>query len=408
MVRRGHRANEADVADEQERSRAAAIRWAPLLTALVFLVAINLRPAVTSVGPVLPRIGVDLGLSEPMQGLLGALPLLAFAVGSPLVHRLTRRTGIDVALLLGLVLIAAGIALRSFAGLPGLWIGTVVAGLAIAIGNVLVPVVVRRDYRKRVALATAFFTLFMTVAAATASGTAVPLADTAGWRGGLAFWAIPPLVIAAVWVVRMRVRPSAPSPLPQPGEVTASVWRQPTAWLVTAFMGLQSTAFYILVTWLPTIEAAAGIPDTAAGVHLSVYQLIGTVSGMSIPLLMRRPGGSMALAAVTASVPMLIAALGLLLAPGLPILWVVIAGLSSGSSLVVALTLIGLRGRTHAETTQLSGMAQAVGYLLAACGPIAAGWLAQASGAWSAPLVMLVILACAQTVAAVLAGRDRR
>lgn len=384
----------------------AASRWTPVLVALVFLVALNLRPAVTSVGPVLPRMAEELALSEPLQGLLGALPLLAFAVGSPLVHRLTRRTGVDVALLLALLLLAAGLALRSFTGLPGLWIGTVIAGLAIAVGNVLVPVVVRRDYRSRVAVATGFFTMFMTVAAATASGTAVPLADAWGWRDALAFWAIPALGVAAIWVVRMRIAPSPPSPLPKPGAVTVSVWRQPTAWFVTALMGLQSTSFYILVTWLPTIEAAAGIRDNAAGVHLSVYQLVGTVSGLTIPLLMRRTG-SLVTAAVTASAPMLVAALGLLLAPGLPVLWVIFAGLSSGASLVVALTLIGVRGRTHAETTQLSGMAQAVGYLLAACGPVAAGWLAQASGGWQAPLVMLAVIATVQVVAAVLAGRDR-
>ncbi|GAB2608355.1 CynX/NimT family MFS transporter [Pseudactinotalea suaedae] len=394
------------MADETSSRRAVATRWAPLLAALVFLVGINLRPAVTSVGPVLPRIGSDLGLSEPVQGLLGSLPVLAFAVGSPLVHRLTRRTGVDGALLLALVLIAAGIALRSFTGLPGLWIGTVVAGLAIAIGNVLVPVVVRRDYRTRVAAATGVFTMFLTLGAATASGTAVPLAEAWGWRGGLAFWAIPPLVIGVVWALRIRVSPSPPSPLPQPGEPTTSVWRQPTAWLVTAFMGLQSTAFYVLVTWLPTIEAAAGVPETTAGVHLSIYQLIGTVSGMTIPLLMRRRG-SVVRAAVTASVPMVVAVVGMLTFPNLPVLWVLVAGLSSGASLVVALTLIGLRGRSHAETTQLSGMAQAVGYSLAAAGPVAAGWLAQVSGAWRAPLVMVAVLACLQTLAAVLAGRDR-
>lgn len=381
-------------------------RWAPWFAAMVFLIALNLRAAITSVGPVLPRVGEDLALSEPMQGLLGALPLLAFAVGSPLVHRLTRRTGVDGALLLALLLIAAGLALRPFTGVPGLWLGTAVAGLAIAIGNVLVPVVVRRDYPARLALATGFFTMFMSLAAAVASGTAVPFADRWGWRTALAAWAVPPLLIAVAWAVRMRVSPSPPSTLPQPGEVTTSVWRQPTAWLVTAFMGLQSTAFYILVTWLPTIEVAGGVPDTAAGVHLSIYQVVGMVSGMAIPLLMRRPG-SVVPATLTASVPMVVAAAGLLLAPGLPMLWVVAAGLSSGSSIVVALTLIGLRGRTHAETTQLSGMAQSVGYLLAAAGPVAAGALAQVSNGWHAPLGLLLALACTQTVIAVVAGRDR-
>jgi CP family cyanate transporter-like MFS transporter len=169
-------------------------------------------------------------------------------------------------------------------------------------------------------------------------------------------------------------------------------------------MGLQSTAFYILITWLPTIETTAGISPAQAGAHLFVFQIVGIASGLAIPLLMRRPDSQVG-AAISASVPILVGVLGWLLAPGLSVLWAVIAGLGSGASLVVALSLISLRGRTHHETTQLSGMAQSVGYLLAAAGPFVAGFLAQHTETWQSALILLIVLAVAQTAIAIPAGR---
>ena len=183
------------------------------------------------------------------------------------------------------------------------------------------------------------------------------------------------------------------------------MWRQPTAWLVTAFMGLQSTTFYIMATWLPTIEVAGGLSAKQAGLRLFLYQLVGVVSGLSIPRLMRRRGSQAA--AVVASVPMLVGVLGILLAPADSVAWVIIAGLGSGAALVVALSLISLRSSTHHETARLSGMAQSLGYLLAASGPFVAGHLTQASGSWTPSLILLAGLAVTQILVAIPAGRER-
>lgn len=385
-------------------------RRAALLTALVFLVALNLRPALTSVGPLLPQIGPATGLGEGGQGLLGAVPLLAFGLASPLVHRLSRRLGAEQAVLLALVVLAAGTLVRSYAGSAGLWIGTVVVGAAIAVGNVLVPAIIKRDYATRVTFAIGVYSAFIALPAAAASAIAVPIANATDWRGALAFWAIPALVVAALWLPRVRGAREAgravPAPLASVPSPTVSVWRQPTAWLVTAFMALQSTTFYVMVTWLPTIEAASGISEAQAGIHLFVYLLVGVPAGLVIPALMRRE--HQIVAAVTASVPMVVGIAGLLLAPGLGLLWAVIAGAGTGASLVVALGLIGLRGRSHDETTQLSGMAQSLGYLLAAAGPVAVGTLAERSGSWDGPLVLVLAVAGLQVLVAVVAGRDRR
>lgn len=371
----------------------------------MFLVALCLRPAITSVGPVLPQVGADLGLAEGALGLLGALPLLAFAAVSPLVSRLSGRFGAERVVLGALTGLAVGIAVRSWAGAPGLWLGTVVLGCATAVGNVLVPAIVRRDYATRVSRATGAYSAVMGAAASVASAVAVPLAAAADWRLALGVWAALALVVAAVWARRARAaRPVAARVADERGP---AVWRSGTAWLLTAFMGLQSTVFYVMVTWLPSVESEAGFSATAAGVHLFVFQVVGIVSGLAIPLLMRDRADQVP-AAVVASAPMVVAVAGLLAAPGLAALWAVVAGIGSGASLVVALGLVGLRGRTLHGTARLSGMAQSVGYLVAAGGPVAAGYLAERSGTWHPTLVLVAVLAVLQVVVGVAAGRPPR
>jgi CP family cyanate transporter-like MFS transporter len=380
---------------------AAAAPWA------VFLVATSLRPAITSVGPLLPTIGDATGLSESQLGLLGALPLIAFAGVSPLVHRLSRAFGAQRCVLAALLLLALGCIVRSAGGIGGLWLGTLVIGTAVAVGNVLVPVLVKREYASRISRATSVYTACITIFAALAAVVAVPLASATGWRFALAIWAVQALIIAAVWWPRARAAAGDRDDGDVPHDRHPSVWRQPTAWLLTAFMGLQSTAFYVFVTWLPTIEISTGVPAREAGVHLFLFQLAGLAGGLSIPFLLRRPTSQIT-GAVVSCLPMLVSVLGLLAAPDLVLVWALIAGVGQGATLVVALTLIGVRGRTPHETTQLSGMAQSVGYLLAAAGPVAAGVLTEHTGNWDAALVMMAVLAIVQIGVAVGAGRDRR
>jgi MFS transporter, CP family, cyanate transporter len=379
------------------------MKRAGLATALVFLVALNLRPSLTSVGPLLGQIGDDEGLSEGLQGMLGALPLIAFGLFSPVVHRLSGRFGLERPVLAALLILAAAVVVRSYGGHAGLWFGTVVAGAAIAIGNVLVPAIVKRDYARRVSFATGIYSAFLGIAAGIASAVAVPLSHAFDWRGALAIWALLALVVAVLWLPRARAGGQAPPP---EHHTHVNLWRWPTAWWLTAFMGLQSTTFYVMVTWLPTIETSHGVTDAAAGLHLFLYQVVGILAGLAIPSLMR-PDTQVA-AAVTASVPMLTAALGLLLVPSLSALWAVVAGLGSGASLVVALSLQSLRGRSHQETAQLSGMAQSVGYLLAAAGPVLAGWLDERTGSWDASLVLIAVIATLQLLVAFPAGYARR
>ncbi|ONI77595.1 MFS transporter [Kribbella sp. ALI-6-A] len=379
----------------------------PLIAATAFVVALTLRPALTAVGPVLPRIGADQHLGEAALGLLGTLPLLAFAAASPLIHFASRRFGMERTVFWSLLVLAAGSVLRSYTGTAGLWIGTVVIGAAIAVGNVLVPVIIKRDYANHVSRATGVYTAFITGGAAIASLVAVPIADAADWRLSLAIWGGLTLVVAVVWLPRAMQPVSVPPPSTAYDTPLASVWRQPMAWLVTGFMGLQSTSFYLLVTWLPTIEMSHGVSEHATGVHLFLFQVCGLIGGLSIPRLLRDPASQRA-GTVTASVPILVALLGLLLVPDLALGWAMIAGLGQGAALVAALSLISIRGRTHHETTQLSGMAQSVGYLLAAAGPVVAGFLTERTGGWDVTLIVFSALAAVQLAIGVAAGRDTR
>ncbi|MEU3018424.1 MFS transporter [Nocardiopsis sp. NPDC007018] len=393
-------------------AQAPARTWAraALATGSVLVIASCLRPALTSVGPVLEAVGATTGLSNGALGILTALPLFGFALFSSLVHGPTARWGVDRVVLAALALLAAGIALRSLPALTALWLGTAMIGAAVAFGNVLVPVILRRDHPGRIALVTGVSSSVMTGFAALGAGLSVPLAALAGgWRPALALWAAPVVLALLVWAARVRWIPS-PAPVAaadSPAEPVGSVWRSPTAWLLTAFMGLQSTCYFTLVNWLPSVEAARGVAPEAAGWHLFAFQITGVVSGLAITALMGRRAEQRP-ACLAVSLLIVAAMAGLLWVPAWGPLWIMVAGAGTGSSIVVALSLIGLRGRTQAETTRLSGMAQSMGYLLAACGPIAAGVLIQLTGETDLVLVLVGVLALVQTAVAFGAGRDRR
>ncbi|MBO0811923.1 MAG: MFS transporter [Microlunatus sp.] len=396
-----------------EQQIGARVRTRRVLLAVVgvLLVAACLRPAITAVGPVLDRIGADAGLGHGAEGLLAALPLLAFAGMSPLTHQLGRRLGMDRTVLLALVLLIIGIVLRS-AGVGGLlWIGTLLIGIAIAVNNVLVPAVVKRDFGSRIAVVTGAYTATMNTFAAIASGVAVPLAGLAigvltGWRLAVGVWAVLATIGMIVWAIRMRaVADGRTLALDPPGPHHA-IWRSPLAWQVTVNMGLQSTVFYTMVNWFPSIEAEAGVAPATAGLHLFLYQAIGIGAALGASALMSRAADQRLIASMI-TIPILISLTGMLILPQLVAVWAVLAGLTSGGSITVALALIGFRTRLPADTSRLSGMAQGVGYLLAAGGPFAAGWLRDATGSWTPAIVMMIVLTLTQAVAGYLAGRSR-
>lgn len=408
--------------------RSPILRWFTFGIGLIIVAAFNLRPTITSVGPLLPEIGADLGLDEGMQGLLGTLPLLTFAVVSPLVFKLTSRLGIERTMFFALLVLTLGTVTRSFLGVPGLWLGTVLLGAAIGVGNVLVPVVVQRDYPLRVSQVTGIYASVITVVASIASVIAVPVAGWVGWGGSLAIWAVPALVAALCWLPRARAAaPQAPhrtaartearaqsavaTPAGEQSETTVTeptgpIWKRLDAWLVTLFMGLQSVFFFSTITWLPTIEITNGVSEERAGVHLFLFIIIALVATLLLPRIMHDPE-RLTLAGLCSSVPLLLMALGYLIAPSWGIVWSLIGGLGAGACLVFALSLISIRSRTTNETTRMGGMVQSIGYLLSATGPIGIGILAQVTSGWTLPLVALGAITVALIPITVLLGKSR-
>lgn len=384
------------------------------MSGVIFLVALNLRPAIVAVGPLLSSIGAAFGWGESLQGLLGALPLLAFALFSIFVSSLTAKFDTDRVLFWALIVLAVGCFVRSFLGENAVWAGTLLIGASIAVGNVLAPAIVKRDFVNSISFATGAYSACVTSGSAIAGLTASAAADAlGGWQPALALWAVPALAAAALWFARSRLLPacseqkeaeSQPAQPASPESPLRAVLRRPSSWLVTLFMGLQSATFYTYCNWLPSIAASAGFAATEAGVHLFAFQALGIFSGLLIPRFMYVRGNQIC-AGLLASAPLLVASLGWLLAPQLSPAWSIFGGIGQGASLVVALTLISLRGTTHAETVALSGFAQSLGYLLAACGPFAFGALAETTGSFAAPLAFMAALAAAQCALSFLAGR---
>ena len=382
--------------------------WGVLLVLGIVLLAVNLRPALTGLTPLIGEIRADTGTSHGVAGLLTALPLLAMGMLSPIAPLLARRLGMERVLLASMLVLAAGILLRSAGAAAALFLGTVVLGAGIAVGNVLLPGLVKREFPERVGLMTSTYTTALAVSAAIAAGASFPVADQAGigWRGSLALWALPAFVAAVAWLPQAwRVRPANASSAVSQG--VSGPWRSALAWQVTLFMGLQSLGYYVVLTWLPEIlQEEAGMSAAQAGWMLALAQAVGIASIFLAPVLAgRRPSQyGVVVAAVTLTGA---GALGLLAAAEVvTALWVVLLGLGQGACFSLALTFFALRAPDSEHAAALSGMAQSVGYLLAAVGPFLFGVLRDVTHAWTVPLALLFAVAVCLLIVGLGAARD--
>ena len=385
------------------QSRPREPRSSAALGALVFVLALNIRPAVSALGPLVPMIHDQEGMTEGALGILGAVPLIAFAVVSPLAYLPSRRWGMDRTLFVALAIMAAGIGLRSGAGTPGLWLGTLVLGVAAAVFNVLAPTVVRRDYPRRLSAATGVYSACMTIGAAIATAVVVPIAQAWGWRIAMALWAVPVVALAAAWIPR-ATRPRADLSEAESALPERNVWRSWKAWMLTANMSLRAFTFYVATTWMPTIEVAYGFSEAEASLHLTAFSIVGIAGSLLFPVLQNHTR-TQAPAGIWCGMPMALGALGLIVFPDAALLWMLVAGFGAGASVTVALSLLSMVGRDALETARLSGMSQSFGHVVAALGPIAAGFLGQATGSWTPTLVMLIAASGLQAVVGGLVGK---
>ncbi len=371
----------------------------------IVLVAANLRPAVVGVAPLLAEIQASERLSATAAGFLSALPVLCFGLLAPVAPPLARRLGIERALLAALVLLTIGFLVRSSGSLVALYAGTALVGSAIAIGNVLLPSLIKRDFAHRTGMMTGLYTMAIAGGGAMAAGVTVPVAHAAGlgWHAALAQWALFAVVALLFWLPHVR---RAGRPARVRAARVGGLWRDPVAWQVTIYMGLQSLGYFAITAWLPALLVDRGYDPVVAGWLLSLSTVAGIAGATIAPVLATRGRRQRGLAVgITA-----IAAVGLLgvLAPiGVEPVALILLGAAQSAALGLALTLVAVRAPDAPHAAQLSGMAQSVGYVVAAAGPFAVGALRDATGGWTVPLLSLVALLAVQGTAGVLAGRDR-
>ncbi|EHS5135406.1 CynX/NimT family MFS transporter [Salmonella enterica subsp. enterica serovar Poona] len=376
-----------------------------LLIAGILMIATTLRVTFTGAAPLLETIRSDYGLSTAQTGLLTTLPLLAFALVSPLAAGIARRFGMERSLFAAMLLICAGIALRSLPSAALLFAGTAIIGCGIALGNVLLPGLIKRDFSQHVARLTGAYSLTMG-AAALGSALVVPLAlHGFGWRGALLMLMLFPLLAFLIWLPQWRTTRSAnlssSRALHERG-----IWRSPLAWQVTLFLGLNSLIYYVIIGWLPTILISHGYSEAQAGSLHGLLQLATAAPGLAIPLILHRFNDQRWIAALV-SILCAVGAAGLWFVPGQAVIWTLLFGFGSGATMILGLTFIGLRASSAHQAAALSGMAQSVGYLLAACGPPVMGKLHDASGSWYLPLSGVTVLAIIMAIFGLYAGRDR-
>ncbi|HLR08854.1 MAG TPA: MFS transporter [Bacillota bacterium] len=381
-----------------------------LVLGIVF-VAFNLRPAITSVGPVIGSIRDDVGLSNWSAGILTSLPLIAFSFMSPLVPKLGHRYTNERALVLGLVLLTIGILVRSVTWAFLLFSGTLFAGMGIAILNVLLPSVIKDKFPTKVPFMTSVYSTAMGTFAAIASGLSVPIAFglNLGWEAALLVWAIPSVMAIIIWFYLIwKDEKNETTQMAYVQSRGNRMWRSPLAWQVASFMGLQSFTFYVTISWLPEILHDYGVSLQTAGWMLSFTQFIGLPTSFFVPVIAGRFTTQRWIALVLC-LTAFAGYGGLLIGTSntTMVISIILIGLALGGIFPLALALLGMRARTARQAAELSGMAQAFGYLLAAVGPTLIGYLYDLAGNWEVPLITLMITTLLVASFGMGAGRNK-
>lgn len=382
-----------------------------LLISAVVLVAFNLRSAITSVGPIIGLLRESLSLTNWSIGILTSLPLLAFAFMSPIVPMLSTKFTNEVTLIAGMIVLSIGLILRSIAFLPLLFIGTILIGIGIAVSNVLLPGIIKERFPNRIPLMTSVYTTAMSLSAAIASGVSMPIAVGAGlgWQVALGIWIVPAFAAIAIWTYSIKKIKSNDTIIMhyvKPNDVR--IWRSPLAWQVAIFFGLQAFSYNALMTWLPEILIDYGVSAKTAGWMLSFNQLVGLPASLFIPLFAGKFKSQRGIIMVLCIVA-LGGYIGLMNGTGYHVMIssVVLLGVGYGGLFPLSLAFLGMRAKDAMEAAKLSGMAQAIGYLLAAIGPILLGSLMDLTGTWKYSLITLLIITVLTSIVGFGAGRNR-
>jgi len=373
----------------------------------ILLLAANMRGSIVGLGPLAEIIGTDLALSGTQLGLLTTLPVLSFGVLSIFAPRLGQRFGLEATLLAMLFFIAVGQGLRASGAYDIMVVGTIILGAAIAVLNVLTPSLVRRSFPTRVALVTALYTFTMSTGATVAAFISIPIRNAADgdWRWSLGIWAVFAAIAFICWLPMLRYRHKAVAPA---SLVKISLWKNVEAWWLALFFGCQSLMFYTGTAWVAKVFIDSGISEAEAATLLTLFNVFGIPAAFAAPLIYSKFRNKK-LAMLCLHIPLIIAVPGFVFATAeLPYLWAVCLGLGQGSMISIALTLVGMRGADPQTSARLSGMAQSVGYLFAAIGPVLFGALHDLLGDWQVALYFLFVVVAIQICAAMRAGSPEK
>src|SRR5699024_10998207 len=359
----------------------------------IILVATNLRPAITAVGPVIGEIRENLLLSNSQVGFLTTLPLIGFSLMSIFASNLGRKLGNNHMILFSLIFLSIGIVTRSFFSITGLFLGTIIIGFSIAICNVLLPGVIKQKYPTKIGVMTGVYSMSMGMFSTIAPGISVTFTDflDTNWNIALLIWCLLSLIGLIVWVPQI-LNKNEKNKFRQENKKNNKLWKSLLAWKITLFMGLTSLAFYILITWFREILIDKCYSVTYAGWMLSLLQLSGIPASFLIP----------SIADKYKDQRLLVVIIGLFYIVGVAglfgdstswdFLWVVCIGIGKGSSFSLALTLLSLKCSNHHQVRSLSGMAQSLGYALAATGPVLFGYLRDMTNSWNLPIFLLIFI----------------
>lgn len=401
--------NEQSILEKQKENRL----YQALLVIGVIFVAFNLRPAITSVGPLIGTIRDDIGFANWSVALLTSLPLIAFAIMSPIAPKLANKFSNEMTLVIGLFVLIIGISLRSMSVVFLIFFGTLCIGLGIAICNVLLPSVIKEKFPAKVAIMTSVYTTSMSIFATSASGLSIPLAEelNLGWQLALLVWAIPAVIGLIIWLIiykNNRKNTSDKQLKFFESKKGSGIWKSNLAWKVALFMGFQSLIFYVTISWLPELLMDEGMRKATAGYMLSYFQLLGIPISFIIPMIAVKMKSQRALV-LAINLLYIIGISTLLLKPTFAfiIFAITLIGIASSANFALSLSFLAIRAKGAKDAAELSGMAQSIGYLLAAIGPIIIGYVYDITQTWTISLIILIGITFVIIYVGMGAGQDK-
>lgn len=377
-----------------------------LLVVGIIFIAMNLRAPITSVGPVVSLIRDDLNVSNTVIGILTTIPLLAFGLLSPFAPKLARKLGMELTLFFVLVVLTIGLVLRPLAGIVPLYTGTLLIGAGIAIANVLMPAFVKMKFPKNIGVMTGIYSISMNLTAALAAGLSIPLANagSSGWKLSVGIWMIIGILAVIFWIPQLFKRDVPQTKKVKDGK-KKSLLHSKLAWQITLFMGLQSLLFYCFAAWYPEILQERGMNASKAGWMLSLIQFAQLPVTFIMPIIAAKMHNQLKLVWLTA----ITLILGIVfVASGVMALIIpasILMGIGTGTAFSLAMMFFSLRTDDVFEAADLSAMAQSIGYLLAATGPVLFGFLYDFTGGWMAPFGLLIIATIVLFISGLGAGR---